>query len=95
MIRLSCPHRPPAPTNRSRAVRPAAPSPTLSLYLSCNLLETSFSASTIPTTLMFGIREPKEQVGKREGRDGWIWRVWENEWCFGAGSEYWGEKFSR
>lgn len=60
----------------------------LSLYLSCQILDTAFSPDTIPTTLMFGIREPKEQIGKREGRDGWIWKIWENEWCFGTGNEY-------
>ncbi|KAK4698186.1 hypothetical protein P7C70_g8100, partial [Phenoliferia sp. Uapishka_3] len=60
----------------------------LSLYLSCQILDTAFSPDIIPTTLMFGIREPREQIGKREAREGWVWRVWENEWCFGTNNEY-------
>lgn len=72
--------RPSAPDAPPPAVKPPQGGDKLSLYLSCQILDTAFSPDTIPTTLMFGIREPKEQIGKREGRDGWIWKIWENEW---------------
>ncbi|KAL8290346.1 hypothetical protein RQP46_002604 [Phenoliferia psychrophenolica] len=60
----------------------------LSLYLSCQILDTAFSPDIIPTTLMFGIRESKEQIGRREAREGWVWQVWEAEWSFRTGNEY-------
>ena len=63
----------------------------LSLYLSCQILDTAFSPDIIPTSLMFGIREAKEQIGMREQRGGWIWQVWESDWSFGTGNEYYGK----
>lgn len=41
---------------------------------------------------MFGIREAKEQVGKRGARGGWVWREWDDEFEFGSEREWWGKR---
>jgi hypothetical protein len=39
---------------------------------------------------MIGVREPREQVGKKLSRDGWLWREWEDDWTFARENEFWG-----
>ncbi|KAM0749208.1 hypothetical protein T439DRAFT_45757 [Meredithblackwellia eburnea MCA 4105] len=58
-----------------------------SLYLSSQVLS-PFLPDLLPTNLFFGIREPREQIGKRGDRGGWVWRSEVGSWCFGTGNEY-------
>ncbi|SCV72208.1 BQ2448_4902 [Microbotryum intermedium] len=60
----------------------------LALYLSCHLLETSYSPDVIPTQLMLGIREPRQQASKRGGSEGYFWRHWVDEFRFSHDNEY-------
>lgn len=61
----------------------------MSVFLTCQLLDSFRSRDPIPTTLFLGIREPGEQVGRRDEREGWVWQRWEREYTFAGGCEFW------
>lgn len=76
----------PAPTspispNPSSAI--STPNSKLSLFL---FLDMAYQP-VYDTKLMFGIREPNEAIGKRESREGWLWRTYEDH-CFGSEQDY-------
>ncbi|KDE09317.1 hypothetical protein MVLG_00633 [Microbotryum lychnidis-dioicae p1A1 Lamole] len=60
----------------------------LTLFLSCHLLETSYSPDVIPTQLMLGIREPRQQASKRGGSETYLWRHWVDEFQFSHDNEF-------
>lgn len=67
----------------------AATTPTLSLYVTCLMLDYANAEYELSASILAAIKCQDDRVGERRARANWIWENWQNEWAFRQENEVW------
>ncbi|KAH9965859.1 hypothetical protein BC827DRAFT_1180462 [Russula dissimulans] len=67
----------------------AVESPTLSLYVTCLMLDDPNADYEISASMLAAIKCQDDRVGERGARADWAWDVWQMEWTFRQDNEVW------
>lgn len=87
-VDILCAARTPLSTD---SIPGAATTPTLSLYVTCLMLDYANAEYELSASILAAIKCQDDRVGERRARANWIWENWQNEWAFRQENEVWGE----
>lgn len=65
------------------------PLPTLSLYVTCLMLDYPNAEYEIAASMLAAIKCQDDRVGERGARADWAWDFWQTEWTFRQDNEVW------
>ena len=64
---------------------------TLSLYVTCLMLDDPNAEYEISASMLAAIKCQDDRVGERGARADWAWDTWQTEWTFRQDNEVWRE----
>jgi hypothetical protein len=64
---------------------------TLSLYVTCLMLDEPNAEYEISASMLAAIKCQDDRVGERGARADWAWDTWQTEWTFRQDNEVWRE----
>ena len=65
--------------------------PTLSLYVTCLMLDYPNAEYEIAASMLAAIKCQDDRIGERGARADWAWDFWQTEWTFRQDNEVWGK----
>jgi len=63
--------------------------PTLSLYVTCLMLDYPNAEYEIAASMLAAIKCQDDRIGERGARADWAWDTWQTEWTFRQDNEVW------
>ncbi|SRR6266403_563151 len=67
---------------------------TLSLYVTCLMLDDPNAEYEISASMLAAIKCQEDRVGERGARADWAWDTWQTEWTFRQDNEVWRESIT-
>jgi len=63
--------------------------PTLSLYVTCLMLDYPNAEYEIAASMLAAIKCQDDRIGERGAKADWAWDIWQTEWTFRQDNEVW------
>ncbi|KAF9268194.1 hypothetical protein L218DRAFT_853507 [Marasmius fiardii PR-910] len=76
-------------TSRTSQVAGTTKPDTLSLYITCLTLDSSYADYEMSASMMTAVKCQDDRVGQRGARPEWVWENWQSDWVFREGNEVW------